>query len=149
MTDKENTLLIRDLCARLPFGVTARYYGPEERMVLEEKIEGVDVTCTEPEIAIGQYGLRLDQVKPILRPLDTMTNDERCEMCKAIQRDRIEPWGEIRQEGADNLLLCTVRQAVNLLDYLYQKGFDVRGLITIGLADKKQDKEREASYEQS
>jgi hypothetical protein len=72
-------LLLKDLCARLPYGVKAQYYGSEEEMLTVDTIEAIYVQPSV-EIVIGQYGLGLDDVKPYLRDMDDMTEEEEKEL---------------------------------------------------------------------
>ena len=120
--------LLKDISAKIP-------YGP-----LKADFEGgiIDI------IAINSYGeiypdrvnytLPANEVKPYLRPMSSMTEEERKEMTDEIQKDEISPYGEIKSSGVDNLLLCCVRQAKNLIDWLDKNRFDYRGLIEKELA---------------
>jgi len=75
MKPEDKELLLKDLCARLPYGVKAQYYGSEEEMLTVDTIEAI-YTQPSVEIVIGQYGLELDDVKPYLRPMSSMTEEE-------------------------------------------------------------------------
>ena len=74
------------------------------------------------------YPDMVQDIKPYLRSLESMTMEERKEMEEAINKDRISPLGEIKMSGVDNLLLCTVRQATNLTRWLKQKHFNYLGV---------------------
>ena len=129
MNNEEKELLLKDLGGRLQYGVKMDVDGNVHTL------SGI----------IGNHGLEFDETfafygwssftfKPYIRPMSSMTEEERVEMGKAIQKDRIEPWGEIKSSGVDNLLLCSCRQATNFMDWLNSHHFDYRGLIDKGLA---------------
>jgi len=121
MTQKDKKLLLKDLCARLPYGVQCEIgglrYGPYT-------FTGNDVE----DLIDGRT------FKPYLRPMSSMTEEERSDMGKAIQKNYINPNGEIKSSGADNLLMCTARQAEHFIDWLNAHHFDYHGLIEMGLA---------------
>lgn len=112
---QEDKLLLQDLCARLPYGVKAQYYGSEEEMLIVDIIEAI---YTQPpvEIVIGQYGLEIKDIKPYLRPMSSMTDEEKSQYNFYLTRIVF---------GYDASLL---------IDYLNKKMFDYRGLIPKGLA---------------
>ena len=121
MTEQEKSiLLLQDICERLPHGIFVK----ENRISLDNG----------PVIYTVDYHPHIHDCKPYLRPMSSLTKEERIEIGKAIQKDRINPSGEINAEGSDNLLLCTVRQSTNLLHWLNAHYFDYRGLIEKGLA---------------
>lgn len=77
MKQEEKTLLLRDLCARLPYGVIVRLdYG--------------DGTIVTREMGIGSFHDMLfgnTKGKPYLRPMDSMTEEE-CDMVEEILGDK-------------------------------------------------------------
>lgn len=129
MTQEEKQLLLKDLCAREP-------YHPRIQ-VFNQGYEGFQDGEFDTNLWLHHIdAFRFDRIEilPYLRPMSSMTEEERAEMGKAIQKDRIEPYGEIKNFGEDNLLLCTIRQSTNLQDWLNAHHFDYRGLIEKGLA---------------
>lgn len=127
---QEYKLLLQDLCARLPYGVKAQYYGSEEEMLTVDTIEAI-YTQPSVEIVIGQYGLGIEDIKPYLRPLSSMSDKE------------YEEFGATRLEHQLKCLeIDEKRKAFEAgmkfdaedLEYLYSHHYDVRGLIPKGLA---------------
>lgn len=127
---QEYKLLLQDLCARLPYGVKAQYYGSEEEMLTVDTIEAI-YTQPSVEIVIGQYGLGIEDIKPYLRPLSSMSDEE------------YEEFGATRLEHQLKCLeIDEKRKAFEAgmkfdaedLEYLYSHHYDVRGLIPKGLA---------------
>jgi len=125
MTQEEKQLLIKVLCEMLPYGVMCRMSGGGFETIEENKLTAIGL------FQFIEEGL---ECIPYLRPISSLTKKERLEIGKAIQKDRINPSGEIKAEGSDNLLLCTVRQSANLMEWLNAHHFDYRGLIEKGLA---------------
>jgi len=107
MTQEEKELLLKDLCARLPYGVQVCY-----KIHLED--EPIDVTLS---------GLLLDyfknktivEIKPYLRPMSSMTEEEKRKYIRL----------------SVNAAICGDYQQV---DYLNSIHVDYRGLIPKGLA---------------
>lgn len=121
MTEQEKEiLLLQDICERLPHAIFVK----ENRISLDDG----------PVIYTVDYHPHIHDCKPYLRPMESLTKEERIEIGKVIQKDRINPSGEIKEEGSDNLLLCTVRQSTNLLSWMNANYIDYRGLIPMGLA---------------
>ena len=112
-------LLLKDLCSRLPYGVKILEGG----VIIEtlQKIEKVSKTlhivngCGE---SIGG-GFSISQVKPYLRPISSMTEEE---------KDYYDSMF-IEVEGDYFAMFPTT-----VIDYLNSHHFDYRGLIPMGLA---------------
>lgn len=138
MSQKDKQLLLKVLCELLPYSVKGKVETTdgngkdiEDGGVLNSVfIDEYDKVY----ICIEGMEYELDDFKPYLRPMESLTKEERIEIGKAIQKDRINPSGEIKEEGSDNLLLCTVRQSTNLLSWMNANYIDYRGLIPMGLA---------------
>lgn len=137
MTQEEKQLLVKDLCARLPYGVKvcARFNTGNRYTANITAISADRDYIQIRENDLHPYtGSSVEDIRPYLRPMSSMTIEERKNMGIAIQKDRIEPWGEIKNSGEDNLLLCTCKQSCNLQDWLNEHHFDYRRLIKKGLA---------------
>ena len=127
MTQEEKQLLIKDLCARLPYGVKVQCSldGTACRHTVEltgyegKKIEAHGYNANYFYIngytSIGK-DLERFQIRPYLRPMSSMTEEER-KYWKDISLSRPD-W--------DFTARC--------LDWLNSRHFDYRGLIERGLA---------------
>ena len=130
MNTKDKELLLKDLCARLPYGVKAK--------VLDESVLQYDYTAEEGGFINGienlndglfvikcredGYVLTYDEFKPYLRPMSSMTDEEQRtldSMCNGVEMVS-------RLSG-----LKMFDKAFNWLD---ENHFDYRGLIEKGLA---------------
>lgn len=128
---QEEKLLLQDLCARLPFGVKAQYYGSAEEMLTVDTIEAI-YTQPSVEIVIGQYGLEIKDVKPYLRPLSSMS-DEEYEEFGATRLEHQLKCLEIDEKR--NAFEAGMKFDAEDLEYLYSHHYDVCGLIPMGLAE--------------
>ena len=126
MKQEEKTLLLRDLCARLPYGVA---------LELDEKFgfnKGTHVLVKE---LLDSYCV--EGIKPYLRPMSSMTEEEIVEinsMGFAYWTTMIN--NDLRTRGPMSLLdaIITHHKMVKLIDWLNAHHFDYRGLIEKGLA---------------
>ena len=119
MKQEHKELLLRDLCARLPDGIKASYYGADEECETWDEVDGVAFDYVE----IGQYSLPIERVKPYLFPLSSMTDEE----WEEYQKIRMIDWVHGDING-------TFINAGLIVDWLNAHHFDYRGLIEKGLA---------------
>ena len=128
MEREDKELLLKDLCARLPYGVKAKYYGSDEECECWDTIEGI--YPMDDEIVIGQYGLSVDMIKPYLFPLSSMTEEQK----KEYNRWKHEvpvchyEYGDVVEE-------LELFDSPESFEYLIENHFDYRGLIPKGLAN--------------
>ena len=134
MTQEEKQLLLKDLCARIP-------YQP-----LCKKIDTEDDFC-ESDVPLG-YSLRdfvgnKVIIKPYLRPISSMTEEEKDDLCKLCDfeksyddRDYFSHYGiEIISEycvNGEKIVESIINYCV--IDFFYEHHLDWRGLIPMGLA---------------
>ena len=127
MTQTEKELLLRDLCARLPYSIKASYYGADEECETWDEVDGVAFDYVE----IGQYSLPIERIKPYLFPLSSMTEEQK----KYISNK----WGineEFDFEIDPNCgeYFVELGYTVEFVDWLNKNHFDYRGLIDKSLA---------------
>ena len=117
MKQEPQELLLKDICARLPYGIKASYYGVEEERETWDEIEGI--TLDEDfggYVDIGQYSLPIERIKPYLFPMSSMTDEQ------------FKEYWELEHSGDMEHL------SIPALDWLNKNNFDYRGLIPMGLA---------------
>lgn len=119
MTQQDKDLLLRDLCARLPYKVFVMVEGYHI-----DKIKGIDGDVISTDRGIN-YPLRL--VKPYLRPMSSMTEKE-CYQIANIRSTFTDNWKYIKTPIP--LYIANYNQ----VDWLNAHHFDYRGLIEKGLA---------------
>ncbi len=126
MTQEEKELLLKDLCARLP-------YHPNCYCKWTEKAPNGTNGCVQElstfvidEIEImddPQFKCQICDVKPYLRPLESMTEEEIKEFI--LISDTVLWLGNKRS---------TCILSLEQIDWLNSKHLDYRGLIPMGLA---------------
>lgn len=124
MTYEDKKLLLKDLSARLPYGVKASYYGTEEECETWDEIEGVE---SSGHIEIGQYSLPIERIKPYLYPLSSMT-ERQCYELSSIRSSFQDCWKYIKTPIP--LSICNFEQ----IEWFHKNHLDYRGLIPMGLA---------------
>ena len=110
---------MKDLCARLPYGVKVNFKNgihtinalyDDSSFWLDDKDDG-----------------SIEEIKPYLRPLSSMTEEEKIELCtRAYAPDEMKT--------LDEKLYVIQTNAKNATDFYNEHYFDYRGLIEKGLA---------------
>ena len=122
MTQNEKDLLLKDLCARLPYGVICKsvnFKDPAKLVSIDLDGPSHDVFfCTNDG---GSMWNDYDDIKPYLFPMSSMTKEQ-------------------KKEYAHILVMCGNLAYSQLLgmtveDWLNKNNFDYRGLIPMGLAN--------------
>ena len=142
MTKKDKDLLLKDLCARLPYGVNLQSYNSQGNTF--DFYIGINTSN-----AVGKLLMLTDNCKPYLRPMSSMTEEEKEELkSKCIHTETEEDWEGVRCDVWGILILDkydTRRwdnpiwpSVINMdaIDWLNAHHFDYRGLIEKGLALK-------------
>lgn len=117
MTQEEKQLLLIDLCARLPYGVIAHALEINKLGTVTDINVSYNTINLTVDNANGDYELvPISDIKPYLRPLSSMTDEEENEYRTINCYEGLFP----RNEDA--------------LDYVLFHHIDYRGLIPKGLA---------------
>lgn len=134
MKQEEKDLLLKDLCARLPYGVKFAY----NKNIYTAK--GIDLIVTDEgdwEYAVTAKGIEpieIDFIKPYLFPISSMTKTQQDQLCKTFNN-----LGSYVLDKDLNITLI-ISRTFNLpnfqsaFDFLDKNHFDYRGLIEKGLA---------------
>ena len=135
MTKEEKELLVKDLSARLPYGVkvlnqtyntpkihTLMSIDDDNKCLMKETYEQ-DKSCEScTSYVTKHYDGYLEHIKPFLRPISSMTKEEEKEYFGFYFYEK-------------NVFANTLG-AFKLMDWLNTHHFDYRGLIEKGLALK-------------
>ena len=146
MTQEQKQLLIKDLCGRLPYGVNILHVKEEIIGILHtldfhmgNNAEGKqELMCTMPFFCKDNGPI--EEFRPYLYPLSSMTNEQRKEFYEAIRPVIIEGFKEdgTLDYDKDNEDRPVTQKLVapNSVeaDWLNAHHFDYRGLIEQGLA---------------
>ena len=125
MTQEEKDLLLRDLCARLPYYPKCEMID-ELRVVNNEKDSSYISTLFPKHIELFSYHNNFT-IKPYLRPLSSMTEEEKKEVyhdCYVVSLD-------FDRRTTD---MIAVPNLTRIVDWLNAHHFDFRNLTERGLA---------------
>lgn len=134
MTQEDKDLLIKDLCARLPYGTLVLFRRPFGGVVIEER---VDLTTDILKEFIEDDDIR---VRPFLRPISSMIEEEMDKLFDILKIDKDgneEDWIKINDVLGIEFFFPSgkwVENVAEAYDYLYSIHIDFRGLIPMGLA---------------
>lgn len=143
MTQEDKELLFKDLCARLPYGVKVQF---KTNSVIENKYKFIYNVDGEYEyINIGESNLTLDiikmlsnncidDIKPYLFPLSSMTSEQLFEVQEILGKNEIEIGGGFLHIIDSDRNTITYLEILALLEWFYKNHFDIYGLIPMGLA---------------
>ena len=135
MTPEEKQVLIKDLCARLPY-ITyydLSYYGHKTRAVLQEFITTKDPLKSLVKVNTIASPIPYENIKPYLRPMSSMTEEEKDELALIGDKDfqSVRKWYNAEYMNETDPP-CPVTSGK--VDYCNKNHFDFRGLIPMGLA---------------
>lgn len=132
MTQKQKDLILKDLCARLPYGVKVQRYSYEDDVETIETLREIDSDgCMSTlECETLKY-----IAKPYLFPLSSMTEEQKLYLHfdTKFRIDRFEDL-VVKVNADDNYLYTNISDYTSLIDWLNKNHFDYRGLIEKGLA---------------
>lgn len=159
MTQEEKQLLLKDLCARLPYGVkvcVGTQYDIDnditdiallQGLEFDNPIFGVKVlVCAKTYSGSNTFGTDIEEIKPYLRPMESMTEEEAKEIATLHDLKKIlsvkitdEYINVIMDDGVCSTERMTLWydelvSSIECFDWLNKKMFDYRGLIPMGLA---------------
>jgi hypothetical protein len=116
MTQEQKEILLKDLCARLPYGVICEdIYGNALELNSIDKPNTATFKCSDNTF----WTTDLDKCKPYLFPLSSMTEEQK------------EEWKSLMIKDSFGILYYTLQS----YDYLYKNHIDIRGFIDMGLAN--------------
>ena len=126
MKQEEKNLLLRDLLARLPYGVKVLY---------ENKVFSIDyISAIYEEIKLDipdNYTINISDIKPYFFPLSSMTEEQEDEWYRLYIQPMFDRLN-VKDKKEDLMLQAKSLQVG--VDYLIANHFDYRGLIPMGLA---------------
>ena len=117
MTQEDKDLLLKDLCARLPYGVK---FACNKNVYTAKGLDLIVTNEGDWEYAVTAKGItpiEIDFIKPYLFPLSSMTEEQKSQYSFFLTRII---------DGYDSSLL---------IDWLNKNHFDYIGLIPMGLAN--------------
>ena len=129
MIQENKEILIKDLCARLPYGV---------KVLFENKVFSIDyISAKYEEIKLDipdNYTLDITNVKPYLFPLSSMTRKQLFDVQEIIGKNEIEiEDGFLHIINSDRNTIAYL-EILAVFEWFYKNHFDIYGLIPMGLA---------------
>ena len=138
MIQNDKEPLLKDICARLPYGVCYRHLVWDDEhgedyiaaKIYSINSDGYVKNCYDDEC---NY---IDNVRPYLFPLSSLTEEQRNNISQLLldTQNEFPPYGELNIKGCDNLFICSVKQSNALINYCLINHLDINGLIEKGLA---------------
>ena len=134
MTQEQKDLLLRDLCARLPYGVKVRYSSYYEFITctlqaINPVYNTIDLwskdACFNPVF--------IDKIKPYLFPLSSMTEEQLYELREMFGFE-IEFRDELIELSTFHHNRLGYLEMDAMFEWFNRNHFDCRGLIPMGLA---------------
>lgn len=119
MTQEEKDLLIKDLCARLPYHIRVKVWlkdGTTEEGLLDLQHNYGNV------LQDAFYYNKIKDIKPYLRPMSSMTEEEKEEYCQLQQRVIYNSKRVINED------------VTKYINWCYKKHLDINNLIPMELA---------------
>ena len=134
MTQEDKQLLLKDICARLPYGVKCKiHYTLNNETTFGEDVDAekndtlvkIDIHTQSAYFDWYCDWLSIEDIRPYLRPMSSMTEEEQKEfvkfhcvnICPIVLTD-----------------MLTLGNESKMFDWLNAHHFDYRGLIEKGLA---------------
>lgn len=140
MTQEDKNLLLKDLSTRLPYQVKVSVNGGKEPWTLKGMFEGeytgmmliLEPSFPSKDVSPQTSNWQLSQCKPFLRPMSSMTEEEKFELKQEHVKDQ-----QLFAEVIVVLNNTEMRGKVIphfAADWCDKNMFDYRGLIPAGLA---------------
>ena len=122
MTQEDKELLFKDLCARLPYGIKflreSWNYEWDQELSVIEILEDIDKDGYINKTKV----YNVEDIKPYLFPLSSMTDEEKEEYCQLQQRIIYNCKGVVNED------------VTKYINWCYKKHLDINNLIPMGLA---------------
>lgn len=129
MTQENKELLLKDLCARLPYNVICQVEFKENGKY-NSKVMLLSGIFTDKAYFTTKGGsIYSNEYKPYLFPLSSMTDEQKKEyynLCFEEEREE--------REYGEWITKVYYHNTIESIDWLNKNHFDYRGLITMGLA---------------
>lgn len=136
MTIEDKELLIKDLCVRLPYGivVNAQYKDGEGWKTEDRSLKGV---YSDGEVYLNCVYTTIDNIKPYLRSMSSITKEELNELKQFVCPDSIDLFDNkylVCPTGNNYGAKISYQFMDSILTWLRLHHFDYNGLIKKGLA---------------
>ena len=143
MKQEDKELLLKDLCARLPYGVKCAIFDKELGFGgipgFEGKypfvIDGITQEGDDIDVWVERGNFSLEIVKPYLFPLSSMTEEQLKDLGTYYAKDSKNIIDDAIKSLESSLVMYKAAHVCfNTLEWYNKNHFDYRGLIEKGLA---------------
>ena len=140
MTQEEKELLLKDLCARLPYGVK---FIIDKTYLTEDMIKSgyaktqelYGTTCEgNIELLNMNYHMPIESIKPYLIPLSSMTEEQLFDVQDILGKNEIKIEDSLIRIVDSDRNIFSYSEILALLEWFYKNHFDVNNLIPMKLA---------------
>ena len=137
MTQEQKYLVLKDLCTRLPYGVAVKFKVNEVAAIEEKFIYNIDgeysyITNGKSYLTLdiikALFNNHLDEIRPYLFPLSSMTEEQKKELNDITNLDIEIAISHIKNDTPNYVT------SLNRLAWLLKNHFDIYDLIPMGLA---------------
>ena len=153
MTQEERNLLLKEIGARIHYGVKILHQGWnyewDDELSTLEKVIGIDgkfiytkvINNNGEEYTLSKHTISLYDDKIYLFPLSSMTEEQKIECFKGTSLE-IDKYGDIsvKDDLYGNCQYTDLEMYLEVIEWLNKNHFDYRGLIEKGLAIDATDK---------
>lgn len=123
MTQEHKELLLKDLCARLPYNVICQVEFKENGKYNSKVMLLSGIFTDEAYFTTKGGSIYSNEYKPYLFPLSSMTDE---------QYDQLYIDSRVKEDSID--IIDALANDMDAIDWLNKNHFDYRGLIEKGLA---------------
>ena len=134
MTQEDKQLLLKDLCARLPYKVICQVEFKEDGKYNSKDMLLSGIFTDEAYFTTKGGSMYSNEYKPYLFPLSSMTSEQLFEVQEIMEKNEIEI-----EDSFFNIIdysrnTITYLEILAVLEWFYKNHFDINGLIEKGLA---------------
>ena len=136
MTQEQKDLLLKDLCARLPYGVKCEIKGYKEVYTLNRiEIDYENGHLFDFKEQKNGFNMQVysSEVKPYLFPMSSMTKKQESEY-DDLDFNPLYDAMEHKYNGIEEYMQLISKSKIDPIQWCYKNHFDCRGLIEKGLA---------------
>lgn len=137
MTEEHEKLLLKDLSARLPYGVKLRISSWDDvNMEYVDKADTLYSISSDNHVRTSSedQDFYIDEIKPYLFPKSSMNEEQRNEYNRLRGVSSIPTLLYYCDNLSEIVEEIDLRRTVASINYLYENHFDCNGLIPLGLA---------------
>jgi hypothetical protein len=145
MTSEEKQLLLKELSARSSYGVICQFIwtysnettdGKDVIAKEDDNIRCISIHSKEVQADYYDEWVDLEHCKPYLRPMSSMTNEEKEELSRLLPKDwsvDIDKFNNFYFNMCSSIFI-EIDILLRIIDWLNAHYFDFHGLISMGLA---------------